>query len=244
MKEDLKEILWVDDEIDQLRSQIMFLEQKNYKVTPARNGDDAIELVRTKHFDLILLDEMMPGKGGLATLEEIKKISPGLPVIMVTKSEEESLMEEAIGQKISLYLTKPVNPSQILSAAKKILEEKKIRGERIVRDYVSEFRKIQILLQSGPSWQEWIEIHRQLSSWDIEMEGVQDKSLLESHAGQKKECNIEFGKSAERFYPAWINAKDGPTMSPHIVKKYLFPHLQAQKNVFFIVLACLRLDHW
>jgi len=244
MKQDIKEILWVDDEIDSLKSQILFLEQRNYKVTPVTNGDDAIELVKKKLFDLMLLDEMMPGRGGLATLEEIKKISPGLPVIMVTKSEEESLMEEAIGQKIAFYITKPVNPSQILSAAKKILEEKKIRGEKAVRDFVSEFRKIQVLLQSGPNWQDWIEIHKQLSYWDLEMQGVQDQSLIESHQGQKRECNVEFGKAVERFYPNWVTSKNGPTLSPHIVKKHLFPLLQAQKQVFFIVLDCMRLDHW
>jgi len=244
MKEEVREILWVDDEIDLLKSQIMFLEQKNYRVTPARNGDDAIELVKTKQFDLILLDEMMPGRGGLATLEEIKKISPSLPVIMVTKSEEESLMEEAIGQKIAFYITKPVNPSQLLSAAKKILEEKKIRGEKVVRDYVSEFRKIQVLLQGGPNWQEWIEIHKQLAFWDLEMEGVQEQSLLDTHQGQKRECNSEFGKAVEKSYIGWLGSKSGPTLSPHLVKKYLFPLLQAQKQVFFIVLDCMRLDHW
>lgn len=245
MKEETKQILWVDDEIELLKSQIVFLEQKNYRVTPASNGDDAIELVKKREFDLILLDEMMPGKGGLATLEEIKKISPNLPVIMVTKSEEESLMEEAIGQKIAFYITKPVNPSQILSAAKKVLEERKIRGAQVVRDYVSEFRKIQILLQSGPNWQDWIEIHRQLSLWDLEMEGVQEQSLLDTHQGQKRECNVEFGKYMEKVYPLWLkSAKDVPALSPHIVKKYLFPLLQAQKQVFLIVLDCMRLDHW
>ncbi|OGC76072.1 MAG: response regulator [candidate division Zixibacteria bacterium RBG_16_50_21] len=244
MKEETKNILWVDDEIDQLKSQIFFLEQRNYKVTPAQNGDDAIELVKKQEFDLILLDEMMPGRGGLATLEEIKKISPNPPVIMVTKSEEESLMEEAIGQKIAFYITKPVNPSQILSAAKKLLEEKKIIGEKVVRDYVTEFRNIQIMLQSGPSWQDWIEIHKQLSGWEIEMEGVRDRSLIDSHRGQKRECDSEFGKAVEKSYLSWINSKNGPPLSPQVVKKYLFPLLQAQKQVYFIVLDCMRLDHW
>jgi len=135
MKEEIKHILWVDDEIDQLKSHIIFLESKGYKVTEASNGDDAVALVGSKDFDLVLLDEVMPGKDGLTTLEEIKEKSPHLPVIMVTKSEEEDLMEQAIGKKIDDYLTKPVNPSQILSAAKKILDARKIRAQRLAQDY-------------------------------------------------------------------------------------------------------------
>jgi CheY-like chemotaxis protein len=244
MKQTSRNILWVDDEIEMLRSQILFLEQRNYNVTPAVSGDDAIELVGRQDYDIILLDEMMPGRGGLATLEEIKKISPNLPVIMITKSEEESLMEEAIGQKIAFYITKPVNPSQILSAIKKVLEEREIRGERVLRDYVSEFRNLQMLLQSGPGWQDWIEIHRQLSRWEVDLQEVADRSLADTLDGQRRECNVEFGKAVERSYVNWLNSKDGPTLSPQLAKKYLFPLLQAKKQVFFIVLDCMRLDHW
>ncbi|MCK4386264.1 MAG: response regulator, partial [candidate division Zixibacteria bacterium] len=142
MKEEIKNILWVDDEIDQLESQIIFLEGRGYKVTQASNGDDAVALVENQIFDLVLLDEMMPGKDGLTTLEEIKEKRPHLPVIMVTKSEEEDLMDQAIGKKIDDYLTKPVNPSQILSAAKKILESKKIRIEGMAKDYAQASGKI------------------------------------------------------------------------------------------------------
>jgi len=243
-KEELKNILWVDDEIDQLKSHLIFLENKGYKVTPASNGDDAVRLVEKKHFDLVLLDEMMPGKDGLTTLEEIKEKNPFLPVIMVTKSEGEDLMEQAIGEKIDDYLTKPVNPSQILSAIKKILDTKKIREDHLSRKYVEEFRKIGLLLNSSLTWRDWIEIHRLLSEWDLELEGFKDIGLKQSLLGQKKECNLEFGKYIERHYSQWISGDDPPVLSVDIAKNYLFPLLSRKEKVFFIVVDCMRLDQW
>ena len=244
MKEETKNILWVDDEIDQLKSQIIFLEGRGYEVTQASNGDDAVALVGERNFDLVLLDEMMPGKDGLTTLEEIKEKKPHLPVIMVTKSEEEDLMDQAIGKKIDDYLTKPVNPSQLLSAAKKILESKKIRMERMARDYAQASSKIRSSLFMPLGWQDWIEIHRTLSEWNLEIDDFGDLDLRQTHLGQKRECNIEFGKYVEAFYLKWLSKVDSPPLSVDVVKKSLFPLLSQKIRVFFIVMDCMRVDQW
>jgi CheY-like chemotaxis protein len=244
MKEEIKNILWVDDEIDQLKSQIIFLEGRGYKVTEASNGEDAVVLVGKQNFDLVLLDEQMPGKDGLTTLEEIKEKRPHLPIIMVTKSEEEDLMEQAIGKKIDDYLTKPVNPSQILSAAKKILESKKIRIERMARDYTQASGKIRSSLYMPLGWQDWIEIHRILSEWNLEIDNFGDQNLKQMHDGQKMECDIEFAKYVEAFYLRWLSRVDPPTLSVDVIKKYLFPLLSQKIQVFFIVMDCMRLDQW
>ncbi len=244
MKEEIKNILWVDDEIDQLKSHIIFLEGRGYKVTEASNGDDAVALVGKKSFDLVLLDEMMPGKDGLTTLEEIKEKSPHLPVIMVTKSEEENLMEQAIGQKIDDYLTKPVNPSQILSAAKKILETRKIRTQRLAQDYAQSSGKIRSALFGALSWQEWISIHRTLSEWDLEIDNFGDVDLRQTHEGQRRECNIEFGKHIENIYLKWLAREDSPPLSMDVVKQNLFPLLSRRIRTIFIVMDCMRLDQW
>ncbi len=172
MKEEKGHILWIDDEIELLRPHILFIKQKGYKVSVVINGDDAIEFLREegKDIDLILLDEIMPGKGGLQTLVEIKEVVPGVPVVMVTKNEEESLMEEAIGHKISDYLTKPVNPSQILMVCKKFIEAKKIKSEKLTAEYLQGFRAISNALMTELDYYDWIEIYLRLIKWDIELE--------------------------------------------------------------------------
>src|SRR3990172_4428485 len=244
MATELKNVLWVDDEIDQLGSHIIFLEQKGYKITKATNGEDAVLLVGKNNFDLVLLDEMMPGKDGLTTLEEIKKISPNLPVIMVTKSEEERLMEQAIGEKISFYITKPVNPSQILSVAKKILEEKSIREKHVVKQYIEQFNQLKSKLNFALTAKDWIDIHHQLCQWDLELENFREPSLIETHQGLKKECNLEFGKFIEREYPLWLRSKERPDLSVDVVPKFLQPVLLENKPTFFFILDCMRLDQW
>jgi CheY-like chemotaxis protein len=244
MKDEIKHILWVDDEIDLLKSHIIFLEGKGYRVTEASNGDDAVALVGSKSFDLVLLDEMMPGKDGLTTLEEIKEKNPHLPVIMVTKSEEENLMDQAIGKKIDDYLTKPVNPSQILSAAKKILETRKIRADRLAQDYAQTSAKIRSALFGALGWQDWIDIHRTLSEWDLEIDSFGDSDLRQTHQGQRSECNIEFSKYIESAYLRWLTQKDAPPLSVDVTKKYLFPLLSQKKRTVFVVMDCMRLDQW
>jgi len=238
-------ILWVDDEIELLRSHILLLSQKGYSVDTATNGEDAIDLVRTKPFDLVFLDEMMAGMGGLETLSIIKDIRPELPVVMITKNEDEGLMEEAIGVKISDYLTKPVNPSQVLLACKKFLESKKITGAQVSKDYIKEFNEISLALQNPLSWIDWIEIYTKLVDWSIELDQHPELGLKQTLIDQTRECNVEFSKYVEKNYRNWLEQQKRPTLSIDVVERYLIPELRETNNsVFFFVIDCLRLDQW
>lgn len=239
-----KKILWVDDEIDQLKAHIIFLGERGYNVETASNGDDAIEQVKNANFDMVLLDEMMPGRDGLSTLIELKNIKPNLPVVMVTKSEEERLMEQAIGQKIDDYLTKPVNPSQVLSAVKKILDKKRIMESHLTQQFVTEFNRINSQLMGPLSWQEWIDIHTRLSTIEVELENYRDVGLQQSLFDLRHQCNAEFANYAFSRYLKWLDGGDGPPLSVDVVKNYLAPHLQSQKQTFFIVIDCVRYDQW
>lgn len=238
-------ILWVDDEVEFLQPHILFLQERGYEVSTALNADDALDLIRQRSFDLVLLDEMMPGKDGLATLGEIKKLNPGLPIIMITKNEEESLMEEAIGAHINDYLTKPVNPSQILSAAKKILESHDISQKKITRDYTQELNKISVQLMSPMTPQDWIDTYQKLAAWDVELDSVPDKDLREVIYNQRRECNVEFGKYIEKNYPRWVqDDADRPVLSVDVIKRFIYPELEQNRKVAFFVIDCMRLDQW
>jgi len=195
-----RSILWVDDEIDLLKAHIIFLEERGLKVVTAANGDDAIDRVKNEQFDLVLLDEMMPGRDGLSTLVALKEIRPNLPVVMVTKSEEERLMEQAIGQKIDDYLTKPVNPSQVLSAVKRILDKKRILEGHLTQQFVGEFNRINGVLMGPLDWQEWTDIHVKLSAMDLELENFRDVGLRQSYQDLKRQCNAEFAPFVFKNY--------------------------------------------
>lgn len=239
------QLLWVDDEIELLRAHVMLLREKGYEVDTATNGDDALEMVRAKEYGLVFLDEMMPGKGGLETLALIKEHHPSLPVVMITKNEAESLMEEAIGSKISDYLTKPVNPSQILLVCKKFLEGKKIQSEQVSRDYTQEFASISRMLLNPLDYSEWIELYLKIVNWEMELDKHPGLGLQKMLADQRKESNAEFSKYVERNYKAWINRKeDRPALSTEIVERYVMPHLDAPGSVFLFVIDCMRLDQW
>ncbi len=192
-----KRILWVDDEIDSLKPHILFLEKKGYEVFTAISGDDAIVLVGREPFDVVLLDEMMPGKDGLTTLEEIKDLQPHLPVVMVTKSEEESLMEDAIGQKIDDYLVKPVNPSQILIVIKRLLDSRQIITTSAMRRYISEINRFNQKLYRDVSAQDWLEAARILASWNLDLDENNEEGLEHALEGTRKEWNNEFTKFIE-----------------------------------------------
>lgn len=245
MEENKGKILWVDDEIDLLRSHIKFLAEKGYSVDTATNGEDAIAMVKQTGFDLVFLDEMMAGMGGLRTLAEIKDVRPSLPVVMVTKNEEESLMEEAIGDKISDYLIKPVNPSQVLMACKKFVEGRKITGAAVSKDYIQEFNQISVALMSNPDYEEWIDIYTRLVSWSLELDEHPELGLKQTLLDQFRECNLAFGKYVERNYRDWIEqSSNRPALSPEVVDRYLIPELKNGKSVIFFVIDCLRLDQW
>lgn len=238
-------ILWVDDEIELLRSNILFLEDKGYFVEKATNGEDAVDLVKSKDFDLIFLDEMMAGMGGLKTLASIKEVQPNVPVVMVTKNETESLMEDAIGAKISDYLLKPVNPNQILLVCKKFLEGKRIKSETVSRDYIQELNKINMAMMEPLDYNDWIKINSDLTQWEMELDEHPELGLKETVLATRKECNAEFCRFFERNYLEWIHGKkEGPVFSNGIVEKYVLPELDTNKSVFFFVIDCLRLDQW
>ncbi|MEW6509086.1 MAG: bifunctional response regulator/alkaline phosphatase family protein [Bacteroidota bacterium] len=241
-------ILWVDDEIELLRSHIIFLNEKGYDVDTVTNGEDAISQVKNKSFDLIFLDEMMPGLGGIETLAQIKEIQPNIPVVMITKSEEESLMHDAIGSKISDYLIKPVLPSQVLMVCKKLLESKKISVEYAAKDYLNDFREISNKLLTNPDYDEWIEIYLKLVGWDMELDIHPEINLRQTLTEQKKECNKEFSKYIEKEYKSWVNStgKDNvPILSPQVTEKYVIPLLNKSNGpLFYFVIDCLRLDQW
>ncbi len=243
-----KKLLWVDDEIELLRSHIIFLSEKGYEVDTVTNGEDAVTMVKNNTYDLIFLDEMMAGMGGLETLSKIKSIDPNIPVVMVTKSEEETLMNEAIGGKITDYLTKPVNPSQILLVCKKILEAKKITGEYTAKDYLQDFNQISQALVSDLDFAEWIELYLKLVNWDLELDQHKEIGLQQTLGEQWREANKEFSKFVERNYKHWINTQgdiDTPTLTTEITEKYVLNHLQDDyTRVFYFVLDCLRLDQW
>jgi len=236
-------ILWVDDEVELLRPHILHLESKGYTMHTVTNGEDALNFVREHAVDLVLLDESMPGMGGLETLSLLKDMRPRLPVVMVTKNEEESLMEEAIGEKISDYLTKPVNPSQIVLVAKKVLQGSNIVRNRTAQDYIREFNAVSMALQGPLGVQDWIDMYRKLVEWELELDRHPELGLHQTMSDQRKECNQEFCKFVERNYTSWIR-DGGVVLSPQLVDTHLIPKLKGGGPVFFFVIDCMRYDQW
>lgn len=243
MSEHMGHILWVDDEVEFFRAHILLLEQRGYTVSTVTNGEDAIDFVRSGNVDLMFLDESMPGMGGLETLASIKETQPDLPIVMVTKNEEEAVMEEAIGEKISDYLTKPVNPSQILLVAKKFLQGKRIVGAKTSQDYIREFNEVSMKLLGPLDLEEWTEIYKKLVEWEIELDGHPELELHQTMNAQRKECNQEFCKYVEKNYRDWVQ-DESVTLSPHVVDRFLVPHLSSKGPVFFFVIDCMRYDQW
>ena len=237
-------ILWVDDEIDLLKPHILFLEKKNYEVSTCQSGTEAIELVDKENFDIVFLDENMPGLTGLETLTEIKAKRDTLPVVMITKSEEEYIMEEAIGSKIADYLIKPVNPNQILLSLKKNLDTSRLVSEKTTLSYQQEFRKISMDLSMVNSFEEWSELYQKLVYWELELENIEDQSMQEILESQKTEANNQFFKFIERNYPEWFSSDDKPIMSHTLFKEKIVPHLSQETPTILIVIDNLRYDQW
>jgi DNA-binding response OmpR family regulator len=244
MAESKASILWVDDEIDLLKSQIMFLEDRGYTVRPVSNGEDAIKLVGSEGFDLVLLDQMMPGIDGLSTFMKIKEINPALPVVMITKMEEEELIDEALRKRIDDFLLKPVNPVQILSAARRILESREIRERELSREFVESFNSVETLKTQAQGWEDWLEIHQRISEWDILLDSFPDSGLMQSHLDQRRQCNVEFAMYVEKAYRGWVQDGERPLLSVDVIANFVAPHLSARRKVYFIIIDCLRLDQW
>ncbi len=239
-------ILWADDEIEMLKPHIIYLEEKGYDVEAVNSGDEALDLIQEQPFDIVFLDEQMPGMSGIETLEKIKEIQPGLPIVMITKSEEESIMEDAIGSNIADYLIKPVKPSQILLSLKRNLENKKLAGEKATMSYQQQFREISMQLQERLDTQDWIEVYKKLVRWESELEKSDDESISEILNMQKTEANNQFCKFYEKNYEDWLygNTDDKPVMSHTAIREKFFPVLNSNKQIFIIIIDNLRYDQW
>ncbi|AOR25208.1 chemotaxis protein CheY [Formosa sp. Hel3_A1_48] len=237
-------ILWVDDEISHLKPHIIFLEQKNYKITPCTNGSDALEVFAENNFDIIFLDENMPGLSGLDTLSELKKLNANIPVVMITKSEEEYIMEEAIGSKIADYLIKPVNPNQILLSLKKNLDHSRLVSEKTSSSYLQEFREISLEMMGLKTTEDWKDLYQKLTFWELKLEDSQDPTLTEILEAQKTEANQQFGKFIENNYASWFEGDEGPTLSHNLFKSKIVPHLSTSQPTLLVVVDNLRYDQW
>jgi DNA-binding response OmpR family regulator len=240
-------ILWADDEIDLLKPHILFLEQKGYELVAVNNGDEALDIIRDEPFDIIFLDENMPGLSGIETLEKIKAEFPNLPVVMITKSEEESIMEDAIGSNIADYLIKPVKPNQILLSLKRNLENRKLVSEKSTMSYQQEFRNIGMELNNKLDFQEWTEVFKKLNRWELELERAADEGIREVLNMQKDEANTQFSRFIEKHYIDWLNdnGADKPVLSHTLIRDKLLPLLNNNQNpVFFLVIDNLRYDQW
>lgn len=237
-------VLWVDDEIDLLKPHIIFLENRNYKVTTAQSGSEALEEIHKDDFDIIFLDENMPGLTGLETLAEIKEQKDSIPVIMITKSEEEYIMEEAIGSKIADYLIKPVNPNQILLSLKKNLDHSRLVSQKTTSNYQQEFRKISMDMSMVNSPKEWADLYQKLVYWELELEEIEDNSMVEILESQKTEANIQFCKFIEKNYASWFDGSDeAPIMSHTLFREKIMPEIKNTPTLL-VVVDNLRYDQW
>jgi CheY-like chemotaxis protein len=240
-------ILWADDEIDLLKPHTLFLEKKGYEVVTVTNGHDALEeCEKSRDIDVVFLDESMPGMTGLETLAKIKDIQPNLPVVMITKNEAEHVMEDAIGQQISDYLIKPVNPNQILLTLKKLIDNKRLVSERTTQDYQQSFRELFMQIQSGLNYEEWVDVYKKLISWELRLDATGSDDMGEILATQKAEANTEFSKFIVKNYPDWLGSKKdkAPTMSYNLLKNKVFPHVGDGIPTFALLLDNLRFDQW
>src|SRR3954466_5963182 len=242
----LAKILWVDDEMESLKSQIMFLENKGYEVKSVSNGFDAVDYVKDNEVDVVLLDETMPGITGLETLSKIKEINPQIPVVLITKNETENLMDEAIGSQISDYLIKPVNPNQVWLSLKKIIDNRRLVAEKTTTAYQQEFRSLFMALNSNPNYNEWMDIYKKLVYWELEMEKSDSPEMREVFQTQKQEANTEFFKFISKNYAKWVNprAEEGPIMSHTLFQFKVLPHVEKGTPTFFLLLGNLRSDQW
>ncbi|RFM29788.1 T9SS response regulator signal transducer PorX [Deminuibacter soli] len=242
----IAKILWVDDEIESLQSQKIFLENKGYEVQTFTNGFEAIDYVKENMVDVVLLDETMPGITGLETLAKIKEINQQVPVVLITKNETENLMDEAIGSQITDYLIKPVNPNQVLLSLKKIIDNKRLVAEKTTTAYQQQFRNLFMALNSNPDYNEWMDIYKKLVYWELEMEKSDSPEMREVFQTQKQEANTEFFKFISRHYANWMSSKtsDAPVMSHNLFQFKVLPHVEKGVPTFFILIDNLRFDQW
>ncbi len=236
-------ILWVDDEIEYLKAHILFLTEKGFNMSTATNGTDALEMISESRFDLIFLDENMPGLSGLETLTRIKALRPELPVVMITKSEEEDIMDQAIGSKIADYIIKPVNPSQILSSIKRNIDSKRLIAETTTQSYQSEFQKLSMEIDRCGSCEEWVAAYRKLIYWELELQNT-GNMMDDVLRMQKNEANASFSRFVKKNYLSWLQDVDAPLMSNKLLQKRILPMLESGEPACFILIDNFRLDQW
>ena len=243
---DKVKLLWADDEIDLLKPHVIFLEAKGFEVTTVNNGDSAIDEVKSNSFDIVFLDEQMPGLSGVEALSQIKRVYPNLPVVMITKSEEEAIMDEAIASKIADYLIKPVNPKQILMSIKKIIDKKRLITEKTTSGYQSEFGKIGMMINDSFDYEDWVKVYQQLVYWELELSRSSDSAMDEILKMQKTEANNSFARFIKKNYLDWFerDISERPLLSPDIFKHRVFPHLKNDEKVMVLVIDNLRYDQW
>ncbi len=239
-------ILWVDDEIESLNSQIMFLENKGYEVTTKTNGFDAVEYVKGNIVDVVLMDESMPGLTGLQTLQQIKEQNTGIPVVLITKNEAENIMDEAIGSQISDYLIKPVNPNQVLLSLKKIIDNKRLVAEKTTSSYQQQFRSLFAALNDHLNYNDWMDLYKRIVYWELEMKKSDSPEMQDVFQTQKHEANTEFFKFISKNYASWVSPKstEAPIMSHNLLQYKVLPHLQKGTPLFFVLIDNLRFDQW
>lgn len=241
-----KTVLWVDDEIESLAAHVLFLQENGYAVEQTAHGDDAIALLRSQPYGVVLLDEQLPGRRGLELVDEIRDIDPSVPVVMVTKSEEAGIMREAIGVRMDDYLVKPVNPRQVLSVVTRLLEGHRIREQRLARDFVTRFRELEQRRGTHLGWREWIDLVAELAEWEVRLAHGDTSGLRDALVTLQRSLHADFAAFVRANYPRWIREGEGdrPPLSPDVVGEFLVPLLKGHQRVLFIVVDCLRLDQW
>lgn len=241
-----KTVLWVDDEIESLAAHVLFLKENGYAVEQTAHGDDAIALLRSQPYGVVLLDEQLPGRRGLELVEEIRDIDPAMPVVMVTKSEEAGIMREAIGVRMDDYLVKPVNPRQVLSVVTRLLEGHRIREQRMARDFVTRFRELEQRRGARLGWREWIDLVAELAQWEVRLAHGDQSGLRDALVTLQKSLQPDFAAFVRANYPRWLREREGdrPPLSQDVVGEFLVPLLKHHQRVLFLVVDCLRLDQW
>ena len=239
-------ILWTDDEVEALKSHILFLEEKGYEIDTCSNGNDSIDLVRQNRYDLIFLDENMPGLSGIETLKLIKEVRSDIPVVMITKSDEEDLMETAIGSEIADYLIKPVKPKQVLLAIKKILDQRRLVTEKTTTDYRQEFSRISAMISSASTFTDWTELYKKIVFWESELEKSTDPGMTDILKLQQNEANNSFSRFITCNYLDWLRPdnKNIPVLSPALFTRKILPNISQNRPLFFILIDNMRFDQW
>lgn len=246
MPQPSKAVLWVDDEADLLESHRIFLRSKGYDVEWATNADDAVEMLRRRPYDILLLDEQMPGKRGLEAYRDVRELAPNLPVVMVTKSEEDTTLREALGANVRDYLVKPINPRQVLTVITRILEGPRIRQQAVARGFVERFRELELEREAVLDWRGWIERYDELTRWDVDLAAAGEKGLYDSLTALYPHMHREFAEYMRTAYPEWLTNLEGnrPPLSIDVVGEFLLPVLRRDGAALLIIVDCLRLDQW